>query len=788
MAMQMKESHFSHQTSLALAVKRSLRPVCLIPLTAAIFFSSYSYAIGLQEIQIKSNLGEPLNATVLLTNPPAGGLSSNCFTVLPKSNNVDFPGIAGVSTRVSMVSGGYVVNIKSSELVKEPIASITLASNCNELPIIERTYTMMIDPAGVQEERVAQAVYTPRNNTRLATNLTSNRTQTTASYVGGINNSSISQNSRYQIQRGDSLSSIAARIQKTPTNSTWSVAASILATNPSAFIDNNPDYIIQGNVLAIPSFTSEFTPNEQAALRSITNSNNSRNIASQLGAPSGVIASTFSANNTLQATPKRTSDNRALSTMTLSTSLSAVSLKRIESRANGQLVNASLLPNITNLFGSGEEENPRNPQQSSALSSKQVVEPKVIYVDRPAYPSEIDQRINIGISEGVAKAKSESSSSFNKLVTSLLASLTALGLLSWFVVRPFIKRKNRLAFIRTVRAHKKKSKYINRNKQRQSALQRLPVQKSNLSTEIEEITNTFTETSADISADTNNEKTAFELEQYERDLEAAFTSSNPIIKPSENPDSQAVINKNNGPRDSNVAQEIYEVGTIDDTGELASLTMAFPELEAELNARLGDNIPDLGKGLEAGNAETMTVQFERPLEGLVQNDETLTVKIERPFEEIVKNNETMTVQFERPLEDVVDFELPGLIDSLSNDFESIVKEDDFASTMVFNEEIFQEDDSINPFNEDTISTEGIDVNGETRVSEIMIDDDGLKASDFGLEDEDFPADKKDYSYLEPDASINSPGINLSSEELEQIGLEGDDNNIVPFSKIKQSKK
>lgn len=761
MVMQMIDSKTSQKYSLSTAVKNSLRPVCFIPLTAAVFFSSYSYAVGLQEIQIKSHLGEPLNATVLLTNPPAGSLSSNCFTVLPKSSGADFPGISTASARLSKVNGGYSVNISSSELVKEPITSITLASNCSALPIIERTFTMMIDPAGVYEQRVAQSSYTPRNNTRVATDLVSNRTQATRRLVTRSNQSGITQNSSYQIQRGDSLSSIANRIQNTPEKSMWSVAASILATNPRAFIDNNPDYLIEGNTLDIPSFTAEFVPNEQVALSSILRGS-SRSISSQR-TPNGVVASTSQAASRASTTtpvryvPVQTSE-QALSTMTLSTSLSAISLERIEARANGQLVSDSLLPNTSSLFGSGEEENPLSPQQSAAASPKQAVEPKVVYVDRPAYPSEIDQRINAGILEGVAKAESQNSSSFTKLMTSLIASLVGLGLLSWFVVRPFIKRRNRLAFIRTVRAHKQKSEYISRNKQRKDALHRLPVQQTGiLSTEIEEITNNFSHTTPDISS----EKTEFELQQHANDIEAAFTAATRSQEPSLKTDSQAVINKNNGPRESNVAKEIYEVGTIDDTGELASLTMAFPELEAELNARLGGNIPDLGKDL-------------------VDKKED-------------QNAETMTVQFERPLEDVVDFELPGLIDNLEGDFESVVKEGgDFASTMVFNEEIFKEIDSINPFDENsitsrTLSTEALGANDETRVSEIMIDEDGLKASDFGLDDEDFPADKKDYSYLEPDASINSPGINLSTEELEELGF-ADDDNIVPFSKIKQSKK
>ena len=755
MALPMNNTNISGQSNINAAVKRSIKPAYWIPLTAAVFFSSYSYAIGLQEIQIKSNLGEPLNATVLLTNPPTSTLNSNCFTVLPKTSNSNFPGITNATARLTKVKAGYAINISSKELVKEPIVSITLASNCNALPIIERTYTMMIDPTGVQEERVAQAIYAPTNNTRVVTSLNSNNSPAIQRAPGA----SIQQNSSYQIKRGDSLSSIAARVKNIPDNSLWSVATSILSLNPSAFINNNPNQIIQGSTLTIPSFTAEFIPNEKAALSSLTNRTAIQSNSRQTP-PRGVIVNPSSTQETastvIKYTPIQTS-NETLSTMTLSTSLSALSLERIEARANGLTVSASLLPNTKNLFGSGEEENPQSPLNTAATSLKQAVEPKIIYVDRPAYPIEIDQRINAGITEGLGKAKSESRFDFGQRLTTILGTLVGLGILSWLFVRPFIKKRNRLAFIRTVRAHKKKAKYIQRNKKRKGALKKIPVKKRTLATEIEEISIPFNKPSKDVVS----EKTELELQQHAAEIEAAFTGTNQpkTVNTSENqevkPDSQVVINKNNGPRESNVAKEIYEVGTIDDTGELVSLTMAFPELEAELNARLGNKIPDLGKDLAPDAAA-----------------------------------ETMTVQFERPLEDVLDFEVPGLIDNLEGDFEAVVKEGDFASTMVFNEEIFTDDDKKNPFDEaPTLSTEVIGSEDETRLSEIMVDKDGLKASDFGLADEDFPADKEDYRYLEPDASLNTPGINLSTQELEELGFaDDDDDNIVPFSKKSKGKK
>ena len=56
----------------------------------------------------------------------------------------------------------------------------------------------------------------------------------------------------YRISQGDTLSTIAARIDGRLPDTTWAVAEQIFASNPDAFIRNNPDLIKLGSLIQIP--------------------------------------------------------------------------------------------------------------------------------------------------------------------------------------------------------------------------------------------------------------------------------------------------------------------------------------------------------------------------------------------------------------------------------------------------------------------------------------------------------------------------------------------------------
>ena len=60
----------------------------------------------------------------------------------------------------------------------------------------------------------------------------------------------------YRVREGDTLSTIAARVDGRPANSTWQLATQIFAANPNAFIRANPDLIKLGWEIKIPDAAS----------------------------------------------------------------------------------------------------------------------------------------------------------------------------------------------------------------------------------------------------------------------------------------------------------------------------------------------------------------------------------------------------------------------------------------------------------------------------------------------------------------------------------------------------
>jgi len=64
---------------------------------------------------------------------------------------------------------------------------------------------------------------------------------------------------RYRVREGDSVSGIAERIQNRP-GAHWPAVMAIFNANPEAFIDNDPNLLVEGSWLDIPDFGVEVPP------------------------------------------------------------------------------------------------------------------------------------------------------------------------------------------------------------------------------------------------------------------------------------------------------------------------------------------------------------------------------------------------------------------------------------------------------------------------------------------------------------------------------------------------
>lgn len=104
----------------------------------AFSFHSSSLALGLSDITLKSNLGEPLKAQVNILG--ADDLKdTSCLRLGPGSN------LSHVNFAVNPASGGIAkLSLSTNQVVNEPIVNLSIIAGCNSS--IRRDYVLLLDP------------------------------------------------------------------------------------------------------------------------------------------------------------------------------------------------------------------------------------------------------------------------------------------------------------------------------------------------------------------------------------------------------------------------------------------------------------------------------------------------------------------------------------------------------------------------------------------------------------------------------------------------------------------
>jgi hypothetical protein len=193
-------------------------------------------ALELGELQLQSALGQPLRASVAYALSANEIIQDACVTV--RSGGRDLPGLHNASVRVSK----GVISIAGRSPVTEPILSATVVIDCPYSAHVSRSYLMLVNP----EVRTAVATHTAP---AVATVAVASRA---AASRPARATTPVSPDSRYLVQRGDSLSAIVQRLEARSVAAADAMAA-ILEANPQAFINGDPDRLKAGSWLDIPS-------------------------------------------------------------------------------------------------------------------------------------------------------------------------------------------------------------------------------------------------------------------------------------------------------------------------------------------------------------------------------------------------------------------------------------------------------------------------------------------------------------------------------------------------------
>lgn len=242
----------------------------LLPLVAVSggLAASPANALELGDMKVQSGLGQPLRASIAYVLAPHEQLNSSCVTVGAGKSQSGLPGVG--RTTVSVADG--IIQLVGRSPVREPMVAANVLVNCAYTMKLNREYTLFIDPvdrvaaeqaamestaattsapvsaAPVRAEEAVPVLERPQAAVAEPVAAAPRR----APSVAAVQREAIGQSTRYQVQPGDSLSQIAARIQNRPVG-LWAAVDVIFEANPHAFIDNDKNKVMAGSWLEIPS-------------------------------------------------------------------------------------------------------------------------------------------------------------------------------------------------------------------------------------------------------------------------------------------------------------------------------------------------------------------------------------------------------------------------------------------------------------------------------------------------------------------------------------------------------
>ena len=231
-------------------------------------------AVGLGDLRVQSPLGRPLQAVVPMHVGKGETLAPNCVKPRKTQGELSQPPNLRVQSPVVGGPGTYDVRISTPGSLHEPMYELSLVINCPGTPVLVRHYVFMLDLPGMfnaaPAAKIPQAAVTQSQWTPGPDSPATPKTGQAAPALAGNNRDSIETEpmrsleksaapidagTLYRVRRGDTLSTIAARIDGRLPNATWAVARRLFATNPAAFIANDRNLIKLGSLIRIPNTT-----------------------------------------------------------------------------------------------------------------------------------------------------------------------------------------------------------------------------------------------------------------------------------------------------------------------------------------------------------------------------------------------------------------------------------------------------------------------------------------------------------------------------------------------------
>jgi hypothetical protein len=253
--------------------------------------ASPAAALELGELTVESQLGQPLRASIAYALQPNEQLQEYCIFLKPGVAGNDLPSLT--KAKISVTRNA--IRLRGTTPVREPMLGLQVSVNCPYTANLQRDYVMFFDFKAPAQQPLAErspsgsdtTIAQPDRTVLAETRRTVRRTAPARVHV---EQAPLPSGSRYQVQPGDTLSTIVARISDRPSG-LWPAVEAVFAANPQAFIDGDINLLKAGSWLQIPDLYQALGTNK-AAGASVVAGNDS-------GAATTGSAATYTASESL---------------------------------------------------------------------------------------------------------------------------------------------------------------------------------------------------------------------------------------------------------------------------------------------------------------------------------------------------------------------------------------------------------------------------------------------------------------------------------------------------------
>ena len=252
---------------------------------SALAFTSTAQALGLGDIELESNLNEPLDAEIELLE--LRGLTAG--EILPTLASNDAFVRAGVERNFFLSNikfdvreneaGELVISLSTNQPVREPFLNFLVEVNWPGGRLLKE-FTLLLDPpvfdtGVVGESLVVEPAEQPSGETEITTTTTVSQPETTTETVPAQvtpREENLGPN-EYRVKRNDTLWEIAAGLPAGSGYSPQQVMLAIQDLNPNAFLNNNINRLKAGSLLNLPDETQIATRTVQEAIDEVRQQN-----------------------------------------------------------------------------------------------------------------------------------------------------------------------------------------------------------------------------------------------------------------------------------------------------------------------------------------------------------------------------------------------------------------------------------------------------------------------------------------------------------------------------------